>query len=336
MISDVLSDGCAQSLTFGGCGALSIPGRPFAIKTGTSEPYEQIGLIGDTWAVGYTPQLVVGAWFGNADNSPMQNINSTSVSWRTVRDFATAFHEGLPVEAFSRPEGLSRASVCMPSGLKPTSNCGKTTPEDYFATSSLPSRDDDWWTTGRIDSRTGQPATDNTPQQFVVVTRTLRVPDGLSEFAREQALEWARAVGGIGRNGDGDHPDDENPGVPVQITFPANAAPVQGVVTVAGRANSPDFQSYRLEYQPSSGGGFTQILQSSTPVDDGTLGDWDTSFLQPGIYTLRLVVVDGQAGDIATRIDVLVLSSGLVTPEAPEPTPQAFRPLGWQRGPPFL
>ena len=337
MINDILSDGCAQALTFGGCGALSIPGRPLAIKTGTSEPYEQTGLIGDTWAIGYTPQLVVGSWFGNADNTPMTNISSTSVSWRTVREFAIAFHEGLPVESFSRPEGLVRASVCMPSGLKPTPNCGKTTPEDYFAASALPQRDDDWWTTARIDSRTGRPATDGTPQQFVVVARSLRVPDGLSEFAREQALEWAKAVGGLGQDGnDDENPDDDAPPVvPVQITYPANASPVQGVVTVSGRANSPDFQSYRLEYQPSSGGGFTQILQSSEAVDDGVLGDWDTSFLQPGIYTLRLVIVDGQIGEISTRIDVLVLSSGLVTPEAPEPTPQAFLPFWRQRGPPF-
>ena len=43
--------------------------------------------IGDTWAFGYTPDLVAGVWTGNADNSPMVNITSTRISWRSWRDF---------------------------------------------------------------------------------------------------------------------------------------------------------------------------------------------------------------------------------------------------------
>lgn len=42
-------------------------GRPVAIKTGTTNDYR------DVWTVGYTPDLVVGAWAGNNDNSPMQH-----------------------------------------------------------------------------------------------------------------------------------------------------------------------------------------------------------------------------------------------------------------------
>ena len=338
MINDILSDGCAQSITFGGCGALSIPGRPLAIKTGTSEPYEQTGLIGDTWAIGYTPQLVVGSWFGNADNTPMTNISSTSVSWRTVREFAIAFHENLPVEQFSRPEGLARASVCMPSGLKPGSSCGKTTAEDYFAVSSLPTRDDDWWTTGRIDTRTGQPATDNTPQQFVAVARTLRIPEGLPEFAREQALEWARVLrAGFGNDpASPDENDEQN--IPIIITSPANAASVQGIATISGRASSPNFQSFRLEYQPAGDEDWTLINEGNEPVN-GVLGNWDASSLAPGIYAIRLTVVDEQIGEISTRIDVLVLSTVMPTEEIPEATPEAGGPGGGRghgggRGPP--
>lgn len=301
MINDVLSDGCAQSITFGSCGALSIPGRPLAIKTGTSEPYDTVGLIGDTWAIGYTPQLVVGSWFGNADNAPMTNILSTSVSWRTVRDFAIAFHENLPVEDFAKPEGLVRGSVCVPSGLKVTSGCGKTTPEDWFATTSFPQRDDDWWTSGRIE----------------------RIPEGLSEWAREQAQEWASVLGRRPTTGQS---------VPVAITSPESAAPVDGLVIVRGRANSENFQFFRLEYQPSGSDSWVLISQTGQPVDDGTLGVWDTSALTPGIYTLRLTVVDTGAGEISTRIDVLVLA-----PDDTEPTPDGDEGGGGRgngRGPP--
>ncbi|MDE2172868.1 MAG: transglycosylase domain-containing protein, partial [Patescibacteria group bacterium] len=42
-------------------------GRPVAIKTGTTNDYR------DVWTVGYTPDLVVGAWAGNNDNTPMKD-----------------------------------------------------------------------------------------------------------------------------------------------------------------------------------------------------------------------------------------------------------------------
>jgi len=42
-------------------------GRPVAIKTGTTNDYR------DVWTLGYTPDLVVGAWAGNNDDSPMQH-----------------------------------------------------------------------------------------------------------------------------------------------------------------------------------------------------------------------------------------------------------------------
>ena len=76
--------------------------------------------IGDTWTYAYTPDLVTGAWFGNADNSPMFNITSTSVSYRTVHDFMEQALAETPPTDFARPDGLVQADVCEPSGLKAT------------------------------------------------------------------------------------------------------------------------------------------------------------------------------------------------------------------------
>ncbi len=41
------------------------PGYDVAVKTGTTNDYR------DAWTIGYTPSIVVGAWAGNNDNSPM-------------------------------------------------------------------------------------------------------------------------------------------------------------------------------------------------------------------------------------------------------------------------
>jgi membrane carboxypeptidase/penicillin-binding protein PbpC len=325
MINSILSDPNAHCLTYG-CGGLTIPGRPIGMKTGTSEPYEQIGFIGETWTFGYTPQLVFGTWFGNADNKPMVNISSYYVSARTTRDFMIAYHENLPVEQFVRPDGLVETSVCVPSGLKPTPACPETSPKDLFAADAVPTKDDDWWTSARVDTRTGKLASDLTPLEFVEVRRFLKLPDGLSDFARDQALEWARSL----ETDVGDAPTEttDESDLPGVITSPANAEPVRGVVTITGRAASADFESYRLEYHNDQGGGDWLLIAQGVTEVNGVLGRWDSSALEPGLYTIRLVV-DAERGETVSRVQVLVL--GPEAPTAPEPTPAG----GAGRGPPL-
>lgn len=320
LVTDILSDPNAQCITFGVCGALTIPGRPMAVKTGTSEPYADSYNIGDTWAIAYTPQIVVGSWFGNADNSPMFDISSTSVSWRTVRDFMIDYHQDLAVEPFTKPAGLVKASVCIPSWLKPTPACPRTTPEDFFAGRALPKKEDDWWQLARIDTRTGKLASELTPPEYVEERRFLQLPGNLPEFERDQALEWANEL--TASVGSAPTEQTEESDIPIAITSPANAAPVQGLVTITGRASSSAFVSYRLEFQSEAQpGDWTLITESDSRVADGALGTWDTSALSPGLYTIRLVLVDEERGEIITRVQVLVLAPTAPTPTvAPLPT----------------
>ena len=126
LITSILSDGNNQCITFGVCGALSLPNRPAVIKTGTSEPFvDRTDLIGDTWAVGYTPQLVAGTWFGNSDNTPMENIFSTTVSWQAWREFMIYAHDYLQLapQPFVRPDSVVERDVCLPSGKLATPLC---------------------------------------------------------------------------------------------------------------------------------------------------------------------------------------------------------------------
>ena len=64
-ISDVLSDNAARTPAFGAVSPLYFPGSHVAAKTGTTNDSR------DAWIVGYTPNIAVGAWAGNNDNSPM-------------------------------------------------------------------------------------------------------------------------------------------------------------------------------------------------------------------------------------------------------------------------
>ena len=72
-------------------------GRKVAIKTGTTNDFR------DVWAIGYTPSLVVGAWAGNNDNSPMsQNIAGLIISplWGA---FMSQVAKNFPPEDFPSP-----------------------------------------------------------------------------------------------------------------------------------------------------------------------------------------------------------------------------------------
>ncbi len=72
-------------------------GRTVAIKTGTTNDYK------DVWTVGYTPNLVVGAWAGNNDNTPMkQNVAGLIISplWAA---FMAQVTNTFPPEEFQTP-----------------------------------------------------------------------------------------------------------------------------------------------------------------------------------------------------------------------------------------
>ncbi|HEV3244760.1 MAG TPA: penicillin-binding protein [Candidatus Paceibacterota bacterium] len=65
LINDVLSDDNARAPEFTAHGVLWFQGYDIADKTGTTDDSR------DAWVLGYDPNIVVGEWAGNNDNSPM-------------------------------------------------------------------------------------------------------------------------------------------------------------------------------------------------------------------------------------------------------------------------
>jgi membrane peptidoglycan carboxypeptidase len=290
-INSILTDPNAFCLTYG-CGGLSVPGHTAAFKTGTSEPYTQIGLIGDTWTFGYTPQIVVGSWFGNADNAPMTGITSTSVSYRTVRDVMAEYLKDKPNVAFEVPDGMTKVSVCVPSGLKPTPACPITSPLDWLA--HPPTQDDNWW---QIQDG-----------QHVVVP-----PSDINQFRREDALLWQNEPGiappTTPTPGPNETPQQLRQGT-ATIASPFSNRPVEGITPIAGTATSDNFLSYVLQYQSDAEpNAWTVISQGDAEITNGILGTWDTRGIPSGLYTLRLVVNDSSAGPLTASVHVIVINS---------------------------
>ena len=324
LVTSIISDGDNQCITFGACGALGLPGRPAAAKTGTSEPFEESRAIGDTWAFGYTPELVAGVWAGNADNSPMVNILSTSISWRTWRDFMVYAHEllDLPATRFQRPPGVVERELCWPSGRLPSELCPHINRySGLFAEDVLPRDEeelaemaDSWWQMVRIDTRTGLLATETTPSAFVAEELRLVMPRDeiyLHDYYGEETMVWDGLREWALRNGIATllapTEDSSSAEALVSVIAPAAAQTVQGSVAIVGRAAAPGFQQYVVAWgRGTSPPSWVRILTSTTPVDGGVLASWDTLSVPNGDYTVRVVLTDEQLGKLRFAVPVVV------------------------------
>ena len=69
--------------------------RPAAGKTGTSQSLR------DAWFIGFTSDLVVGVWFGNDDDSPMENITGGTAPAILWSNFMKKAHSGIPAKVLN-------------------------------------------------------------------------------------------------------------------------------------------------------------------------------------------------------------------------------------------
>ncbi|MBN1310073.1 MAG: PBP1A family penicillin-binding protein [Anaerolineae bacterium] len=179
LITDILNDNLARAPTFTTHSILQI-GRPAAAKTGTTTDYR------DNWTVGYTPNLVVGVWVGNADNSSMSNISGVSGAGPIWHQFMRTVLRGQPELEFERPSGLVQVEICSLSGLLPTPDCPYTRRE-WFIEGTQPTERDNIYQRVIVDAATGMPATNATPIERHDERIFLDLPP--------QAHGWARAAG---------------------------------------------------------------------------------------------------------------------------------------------
>lgn len=103
-ITDVLSDNEARTPAFGAQSYLNFPNHQVAVKTGTTNDYR------DAWILGYTPSLVVGAWAGNNDNTPMEKKVAGFIIAPLWNAFFTEVFPSLPDEKFSEPQPTAKTS----------------------------------------------------------------------------------------------------------------------------------------------------------------------------------------------------------------------------------
>jgi membrane carboxypeptidase/penicillin-binding protein PbpC len=123
-MSSILSNNEARAIEFAGDPVLTMQdwdGRPVAAKTGTTDNFQ------DNWTIGYTPDVVVGVWSGNANGAYMTNgvvgITGAAPIWHDVIEYASGkCDQGcgdikFAPDQFVPPAGVIQQSVNTVNGL---------------------------------------------------------------------------------------------------------------------------------------------------------------------------------------------------------------------------
>ncbi len=323
LITSILADAEARKPMFGGVANLmSLPGRQAAIKTGTTNDYH------DAWAMGYTPNLAVGVWVGNADYSPMQKVAGSVGAvpiWHNVMARALADQ---PVLQFMPPAGVSSATVCAESGAFPSEVCPAQR-QDVFAADRgpLPAAYDIWQRV-RVDKATGQLATEFTPAD--------RIEERVVALFPERYREWAAAHGYPVLNAASTYAFQPE----LALSAPVDGSEVADIVPVAGRIHIPEPLVWRLEYGVGPNPQGWGVVLGPLPADpaevaererDGALGDWDiaAAAAQHGVrdFSLRLTAYDPANMDYPVAVSSPVYVVLAAPTETPSPTPSPVETL---------
>ena len=210
LITNILSDNYARRVAFGDGSPLLLT-RPAAAKTGTTQDWR------DNWTVGYTPDLVVGVWVGNADNEPMRNVSGITGAAPIWHDVMDELHKTRPIHNFTKPDGLVEVTVCADNGLLPggsresrikgqgvanygVANSARPLSEiqyavpcphtitELFIKGTEPQQVDDWHQRIALDRRNGLRIGPGCPPEFVAWQTFTIYPSEAQDWVKKQGI----------------------------------------------------------------------------------------------------------------------------------------------------
>ncbi len=318
LMQSILSDSNARIPTFGANSILNLPFQA-AVKTGTSNDSR------DNWTLGFTPDLAVGVWVGNADYTPMENttgVTGAGPIWAQFMTYGINVLTGGHPTPFVIPKGVEQHTICTVSGTQPSQWCPSQR-EEYFAADQPPlPPEDDLWKKANIDTWTNLEASPECTNDFVDEVMTINVTDDSARNwirQNEQGQQWARDMGFDNPVFAPDHKcTAADPRPTLQFT---NLADGQTITTNSLDINivanaTGGFQSWRLEWGTDPNNLSTLYGDINTPVPTPTkVYTWDLSGMTDGTIYLRLYM-SGAGGMYADKNVHLNL-------KLPTPTPTA-------------
>ncbi|MFQ5943414.1 MAG: transglycosylase domain-containing protein [Anaerolineales bacterium] len=323
LITSILSDNTARTPAFGPNSELALP-FPAAVKTGTTDTP-----IRDNWTLGYTPDVAVGVWVGNADNSPMEDVSGVTGAapiWNEVMQLAIERLAGGRPTPFTRPSNVIELPICAVSGAEPSEWCPAHRVE--FFTSDQPPlpKELDLWREVWIDSFTQELASADCPD-YATKKLGLAVSDPWGQKwldETDDGEKWLERMGFEEQEEPFFVPETtcgpDSPRPLMAITAPLQGSIVSsGPISIIGRAAATgDFRDWILEYgvgnDPSN---WPDIAHSEEPAEQPKiLLEWDPRGLPNGPFSLLLTVRSNSGGKANYRVH---LNLNLPTP-TPTPT----------------
>jgi 1A family penicillin-binding protein len=307
LINNILSDNEARKEVFGTNSLLNIPGRQIAVKTGTTNDKR------DNWTVGGNPQVAVGVWVGNNDNSPMLNVASgvsgASPIWRQV--LLESLKE-LPVVNFEVPSGIETIEVDSMSGKK--AHDGFVSRFEIFAKGSEPGNDDIHLNL-KVCKNDGKLATPSDIsggnydiKEFFVIKEEdpLAKPGGVNKW-QEAILTWISGQSDIRYHPPTEFCGTTNP-VNVEFSYPTDrTSDLPNTFTVKINANSTS-EIAQIEFEVDG----VKVRTFTGPPYEHSLT------LTDGVHKLRAKAKDKDGHESDRIIDIGVNSLWNPTPS---PTP---------------
>ena len=327
LMSSILSDNAARIPVFGPHSIVNLPFQ-VAVKTGTSNDSR------DNWTLGYTPDLAVGVWVGNADYTPM--VNTTGITgagpiWAQFMTYAIDSLTGGNPTPFVRPDTIEVHTICTASGAQPSSWCPSQR-EEYFASGQPPlNQNSDFWRQYQVDTWTNLESSPDCPD-FTNERMTINVYDpGARQWILQdkQGQQWARDMGfqdiffvpDRSCSAADPHPQLQFTGLVDGQTITQDQLDISIIANATG-----NFHSWRLEWGPGTdpGNWTTLVDDSSTPVTAPTnVATLDLTGFPYQQITLHLYMQSDNGGYAEGKIHLnLDLPTPTITPtETPTPAP---------------
>lgn len=314
LVTDILSDNNARAPVFGYDNALTLPDRPVAAKTGTTNDFH------DGWMLGFTPQYVVGVWIGNTDYQEMEYGEAVRTAGPIWNAMMVYLHNGKPVESFPRPAGLETGIVDTVSGKLPTQHT-PARKQEVFIKGTVPKDSDDIHRPVKLCKQTGKLATTYCPADQVEEKVFEVYPPEASDWVREKKLpqppmEYCDIHGPNLSNAD------------VAIISPRHLSPIRGTVPITGNVRPGGLEKYWLQF----GKGMTPDKwtpigpEHNNRVENNVVEYFDTRGLE-GLHTLQLnVAASGslQQSTIQVLVDNISPTVTILAPEPKRPTPPIY------------
>ena len=293
LMSSILSDNQARIPTYGTNSVLNLPFQ-VAVKTGTSNDSR------DNWTLGFTPDLAVGVWVGNADYTPM--LNTTGVSgagpiWAQFMTYGIQYLTGGKPTPFSMPDGIVQRTICTVSGTQPSKWCPSQR-QEYFAVDQPPlPPEDDLWRDVQYDTWTGLLASPECTSNYIDDRLAINVKEEWAQdwIRQDQAgQQWARDMGFTNNFFVPDRAcTSSDPRPQLQFVGLQDGQTITDTsldISIVANATS-GFRSWRLDWSSSQHPGNWNRLTAdiNTPVMTPTdVYTWNLTGMPNGQITLRL------------------------------------------------